>query len=164
METLETIAQKELDGTPLTEEEVSFMKEMLYLNAEDLVCYIWYYPDGWYADLLYGEDPVESTDPEGSASEYVVADYHTTPTDCGGSPGGWVLHAGTGPVDLAIMVAETPDGGLTAFAGPAMSYYDYTTTGFQRLTDEEWETSYLSQATRPAWTSSYLANEAGEAR
>lgn len=162
MGTLETIARKELEGTPLMPEEVEFMKEMLYLDMEDLVCYHWYYPDGWYADLLYGEDAVEPDEWEEAIPEYVVADYHTVPTDCAGGVRGWVLHAGTGPVDLAVIVAETPEGGRSAFVGPVMSYYEYTTTDFQRLTDEEWQSTYLSQAKRPAWVSSYLANEAGE--
>ena len=88
-----------------------------------------------------------------------VADYHTAPTDCAGNMTGWVLHAGTGPIDLAIITAPAPGGEMAAFVGPVMSYYEYTTTDFQRLTDEEWKTTYLSQATR---TASYLADEAGE--
>ena len=77
---------------------------------------------------------------------------------------GWVSHAGTGPVDMAVVTATLPDFNTVAFVGPVMSYYEYTTTGFQRLTDEEWETAYLSQATRPAWTSLFLANESGESK
>ncbi len=164
METLETIARKELDGTSLTEDEISFMKEMLYLRAEDLVCYTWYHPDGWYADLLYGEDAVESDEAGELAPEYVVADYHTTPTDCVGTPIGAVMHAGTGPVDLAIVTAQAPGAEMAAFVGPVMSYYEYTSADFQRLTDEQWKTTYLSRATRPAWTASYLADESGRAR
>ena len=105
---------------------------------------------------------MESDEPEGSASECVVADYHTTPTDCAGGLTGWVLHAGTGPIDLAIVTAQVPEGETTAFVGPVMSCYEYTTTGFQRLTDEEWQNTYLSQAKRPTWVSSYLVDEAGE--
>jgi hypothetical protein len=100
-------------------------------------------------------DPVVFTD-------YVVADYHTTPTDCAGNIIGAVLHAGTGPADLAIITAKAPNAETAAFVGPVMSYYEYTTVDFQRLTDEEWENTYLSQATRPVWTSSFLANESGE--
>ena len=77
---------------------------------------------------------------------------------------GWVSHAGTGPVDLAIITATLPDANTAAFVGPVMSYYEYTTTGFQRLTDEEWESTYLSLATRPDWTNSYLADSSGELR
>ena len=153
MQTLGTIAQKELDGIPPTEQEVAFMKEMLYLRTKSVI---------WYGDLLYGEDPVESDEAEGQASECVVADYHTIPTDRAGNLIGWVLHTGTGPIDLGIITVATPGSEIEAFVGPMMSYYEYTTTNFQRLTDEEWETTYLSQATRPEWTTSFLADESGE--
>ena len=162
MQTLGTIAQKELDGIAPTEQEVTFMKEMLYMHTISVVCYSWEEPDGWYGDLLYGEDPVESDDAEEQASEYIVADYHTVPTDRAGNLVGWVLHAGTGPIDLGIITVAVPGSEAEAFMGPMMSYYEYTTTNFQRLTDEEWETSYLLLATRPTWTSSYLVNESGE--
>jgi hypothetical protein len=92
----------------------------------------------------------------------MVVDYHTAPSDCAGNPVGWVLHAGTGQADLVIVTAPTADGKVTAFVGPVMSYYEYTTTDFKRLTDEEWRYTYLSKATRPEWVSSYLANSQGE--
>jgi hypothetical protein len=151
-----------LDGIAPTEQEVTFIKEMLYMRTISVVCYSWEEPDGWYGDLLYGEEPVESAEAEGQALGYVVADYHTVPTDRAGNLVGWVLHAGTGPIDLGIITVPVPGSETEAFVGPMMSYYEYTTTNFQRLTDEEWETTYLSLATRPAWTSSYLVNESGE--
>ena len=118
---------------------------------------------GWYMLPLNGASYVPEFMPTSEYSDYLVADYHTTPTDCAGAPVGWVLHAGTGPIDLAIVVATIPGGGQTAFVGPVMSYYEYTTTDFLRLTDEEWELTYLSQASRPAWTASYLADTTGPA-
>jgi len=151
-ETLGTIARKELERIPLTQEEISFMQQMLYKDSYGSL-------NGWYMLLLYGESI--ATAPDVSA-DYIVADYHTTPTDCAGNVIGAVSHAGTGPVDLAIITAPTLDAEAVAFVGPVLSYYEYTTTSFQRLTDEEWENTYLSQAKRPAWVSSYLANEAGE--
>jgi hypothetical protein len=152
-ETLGTIAQKELDGVALTEEEITFMQEMLYRGGYGVMC-------GWYMQLLYGYcDTLDAKD----SINYLVVDYHTVPTDCSGGFIGAVLHAGTGPVELAIITAEAPGAETAAFVGPVMSYYEYTTTDFQRLTDQEWETTYLSQATRPAWTASYLANESGQA-
>jgi len=151
---LGTIARKELDGVPLTDAELTYMQGMLFPGGYADLC-------GWYMELLYGfTDAWEPAD----SSDYLVADYHTTPMDCARNEIGAVLHAGTGPVELAIITAEAPGAETAAFVGPVMSYYEYTTTGFQRLTDEQWEASYLSQATRPAWTASYLANEAGEAR
>lgn len=153
-DTLTAIAQKELDFEPLASDEITFMQEMIFRGWYSVL-------DGWYVRLIYGP----SYDPQwltGPFSDYLVADYHTTPTDCAGNLVGWVSHAGTGPVDLAVVTAKIPDFNTAAFVGPVMSYYEYKTTGFQRLTDEEWETTYLSQATRPEWTSSFLANESGE--
>ena len=46
--------------------------------------------------------------------------------------------------------------------GPVMSYYEYRTTDFYRLTDEEWENTYLQLATRPEWTDLFLAESMGE--
>jgi hypothetical protein len=93
--------------------------------------------------------------------DQVVVDYHTTPSDCVGNPMGWVLHGGTGRADLAIVTARTSDGEVTAFVGPVMSYYEYTTTDFKRLNDEEWQWNFLPRAKRPGWVSSYLANSQG---
>jgi len=152
-DTLGTIAQKELDGTLLDTQEISFMKRTLFWHSYPVM-------DGWYLKLL---GLGSSSDP-GSFKDFLVADYHTTPTDCGGSLMGWVSHAGTGPVDLAIVTAPMPDGHTTAFVGPVMSYYDYRTTNFLRLTDAEWEETYQASASRPDWTNLYLANTDGMSR
>lgn len=45
-----------------------------------------------------------------------------------------------------------------------MSFHEITTTNFNRLTDEEWEESFLQASTRPDWVNLYLANENGESR
>jgi len=45
-----------------------------------------------------------------------------------------------------------------------MSYYDYKTTNFLRLTDKEWEETYLASASRPDWVNLYLANNDGASR
>jgi hypothetical protein len=154
-EMLATIAQKELDGTALTEEETTFIQDTIYSDWQWGLCGPPIPPQGWYSSLTYGAllDP-----------EQLVADYHTAPSDCAGNPTGWVLHAGTGPADLAIVTAQTTDGEVTAFVGPVMSYYEYITTDFQRLTDEEWQNTYLPLAARPEWTNSYLADGAGESK
>jgi len=153
-DTLATIAQKELDFEPLTSDEISFMQEIIFRGWYSVL-------DGWYVKLIYGP----SYDPQwltGPFSDFLVADYHTTPTDCAGNLMGWISHAGTGPVDLAVITAKMPNFNTVAFVGPVMSYYEYMTTDFQRLTDEEWETTYLSQARRPEWTLSFLASESSE--
>jgi len=60
-----------------------------------------------------------------------VADVHTNPRD------GQVLHVATGVPRLMVMTAETC-AGPRAYVGLASSYFEKTTTGLQRLTDEEW--------------------------
>jgi hypothetical protein len=96
--------------------------------------------------------------------DFIVADYHTTPTDEGGNPIGWVMHAGTGAVDMLIVPAQLSDGKTVAFIGPVASYHEYTTTNFLRLTDEEWKETYLQTSLRPDLVNLYLANESGESR
>ncbi|MBP8303435.1 MAG: DUF3160 domain-containing protein [Phycisphaerae bacterium] len=152
-EKLAAIAEKELDGAPLSPEETTFIQDTLYSPGRYRIYGGVVPPQGWYASLVYGTwfDP-----------QQMVVDYHTAPSDCEGNPVGWVFHAGTGPTDLAIVTAQDPNGQVTAFVGPVMSYYEYTTTDFKRLTDEEWRYTYLSQAIRPEWVSSYLANPQGE--
>ena len=77
---------------------------------------------------------------------------------------GWVKHAGTGPLNLCTVVANLPGTGDVAFVGPVSSYYEYTTTNFLRLSDEEWQKSYLKQSLRPDWANIYLANVNGESK
>jgi hypothetical protein len=155
-DTLATIAAKELDGTPIDANEMSFMQQMLFRGEYNVL-------DGWYASLLYGPSYSPSW-LEGPFADYLVADYHTTPVDCGGATVGWVLHAGTGPADLAIVTAALPGTETAAFVGPVMSYYEYRTTNFLRLTDEQWADAYMSKATRPDWVNSYLADRSGQPR
>ncbi len=155
-DTLSIIAQKELDMILLNQNEKDFLKRMLY-NNPDHICGA---PDhiGWYPTLYY-EDLEQS---ELHKTDYLVADYHTAPTDAGGTYVGWVKHAGTGPIDLAILIAKIPGNKETVFVGPVASYYEYTSSNFLRLTDEEWKESYLlNEGARPNWVNIYLANKEG---
>jgi len=147
-DTLETIASKELSGTGLNNSEILFLQTML--AEEPSVCVIEY--TGWYPKLFYS----------GYDFDFIVADYHTAPTDAGGAMVGWVKHAGTGMIDLMIMNTKLPDGKNIAFVGPVSSYHEYTSTNFFRLTDKEWQDQYLSEATRPEWTDIYLADANGD--
>jgi hypothetical protein len=174
-DTLLTISLKELNSISLDEHEISFMKSIIF--HED--GYAGGKVNGWYVDLLYGEHNDYQLQ-HLTEADYLVADYHTTPSDCGGNEMGWILHAGTGPIDLAIITAKLADGKTVAFAGPVMSYFEYTTMGWERLTDQEWvgedvcedeygdvcEESFkaLALASRPDWVNVYLANTEGISR
>ncbi|HLP18124.1 MAG TPA: DUF3160 domain-containing protein, partial [Bacteroidota bacterium] len=153
-DTLGTIAQKEVSNAVLTETERDFLHHMLYLRGFCGLEYV-----GWYFRMFF-------TAEEGFLKEdRVVADVHTCPTDEFGNPVGWVLHAGTGPVNLAVITTELPGKGSVSFIGPVLSYYEHVSTNFKRLTDEEWKTAYLSAPSfRPDFVNLYLADSLGNRR
>jgi hypothetical protein len=117
---------------------------------------------GWYPKLLYRDNEINYTRLMGK--DYLIADIHTTPSDCFGAMNGWVKHAGTGPVDMGVFIAKIPGGQTCAFTGPMFSYRDYTTSGWLRLTDEEWKNEYLFYSMRPDWVNIYLADSSGNSR
>jgi hypothetical protein len=156
-DTLESIARKELTNTLLSEGELAFLRHFFF-TQQGIVCGQSPY-SGWYFQLFY-------TGVEGLLkNDLVVADVHTCPTDESGGMVGWVLHAGTGPINLAVLVAEVPGGQNVAFIGPVMSYYEYVSTNFKRLTDKEWKAGYLTlPALRPDFVNLYLADSTGGKR
>jgi hypothetical protein len=155
MDTLASIARKELSSTPLLEAEKNFLHTMLYEVPSGCTVA----PAGWYVQLFYtGESGLKAPD-------YIVADVHTSPTDEAGGMVGWVVHAGTGPVNLGTFIVTLPDGQRIACVGPVLSYFEYVSVNFERLTDEEWKTQYLTlPATRPDFVNLYLADAAGNSR
>jgi len=156
-DTLISISEKELNHQAFSDAEISFLRRVVY-NQEHESGSLPY--DGWYARMFY--DYVESGSIGFLAPDNLVADVHTVPTDCGGNILGWVKEVGTGPINLGVFVAEQPNGQSTAFIGPVMSFYEYTTTNFQRLTDQEWNDTYLASSLRPSWTNLYLLDVGGK--
>ncbi len=155
-DTLEIISQKELDKVPFTAEEINFLKRVIYNQTQGSGTMPY---DGWYAKLYYHDDSKGLL-----TSDNLVADVHTTPTDCMGVRLGAVTHAGTGPINLGVFITDLPGGALTAFIGPVLSFYEYTTTNFQRLTDQEWSDKYLASSLRPSWVNTYLADVNGDSK
>ena len=155
-DTLGTIARKELGKTPFSESEKLFLRTML--STTPVGCGTVDYK-GWYARLYY-------TGAIGIGERnLIIADIHTAPTDAAGNMVGWVLHVGTGPINLAVVVTEVQDGQTTAFIGPVMSYYEHLATNFKRLTDEEWKTMYsAAPSMRPSLVNLYLADTSGSTR
>ncbi len=151
---LYTISQKFTVNEALTEEETTYLKSIFDTNEAGCAIEL----DGWFARMFY-----RSPDTAGE-SDYVVADVHTSNIDFKGNDGvGWVYHVGTGDVNMAVIFARTASGNMTAFAGPVLSFYEYVSGGFKRHTDQEWEETILSQATRPEFTDIYLADNDGKA-
>jgi len=152
-DTLQTLSQKELDNISFNDEENRFLRQML---SVEMICGVQY--SGWYTQLFYMDISYE----EGLVKkDFLVADYHTAPTDEMGNIVGWVAHAGTGPVDMLILTANLPGNSQVAFVGPVMSYYEFTSLNFLRLTDDEWKNTYLAQSLRPVWTNLYLCDNKG---
>lgn len=149
---LQIIAQKELDNEELSENEKIFLSEMLRLKN---ICGMEY--DGWYPQLYFrGEDSFKKTD-------YIIADIHTAPTDENGNMIGWVKHAATGSLNMAIILANNYNGEKTLFIGPILSFYDYTTTNFQRLDDDEWQKIYTqSLINQPDFSNLFMTDKKGE--
>ncbi len=153
VDTLGIIAQKELNNTQLTNAEKSFLKRMLFTQQ---ICGLEI--EGWYYRLYYtGNEGFEKED-------LIVADVHTAPTDAYGNFVGWVLHSGTGLINLGVFVANLPTVGSVAFVGPVMSYHEYVSTNFLRLSDEEWKSTYLMQSNRPSFVNLYLADSTGNSK
>lgn len=159
-DTLKTICEKELAGIPFNGAEVAFLQGMIYETGQSGTSIDGWYPNLFYDDIMRGEFGYQGL----MESDHIVADIHTTPTNCGGGYIGAISHVGTGPVNLGVFITENHLGELTAFVGPVMSYYEYRTTDFLRLTDEEWDNTYLQSALRPEWVNIYLADSLGEIR
>ncbi len=161
------ISQKEIQGISLDSNDLKFANSLLRPPdpKEDCVP-TW---GGWYFDLFYAikrqnlqHNNNELPDIE---TDYTVADVHTIPTDADGNERGWVLHGGTGKINMAVLVNTRPDGKQCSYIGPVMSYYETVTTNYRRLTDQEWATYHSSgNSHRPALTNLYLADENGWSR
>ncbi len=156
---LKTVAEKELNRQELTAEEEQFLKDAIKKNSGGMCGAALF--NGWYPSLYFNYSSQETRFFD---KDFVAADYHTAPTDETGMMVGWVAHAGTGPINLGVFVAQLPSGKSVAFAGPVASYYEYVTTNFKRITDEEWDSVYVQSATRPDFVNSYLADAKGEKR
>ena len=65
-----------------------------------------------------------------------------------------VLHEATGPFNLVVARADEQD-----YWGWVLSYYEFTESNFQRLTDQEWEwrvTKGAHRRSRPDWVAGYM--------
>jgi len=158
MDTLRSIAEKELNNSLLTGEEINFLKKIIY--EDTMGCAPGF--SGWYPKLFLMDDETQFKGL--MEKENIVADIHTTPADCAGNIYGWITHVGTGYTNLGVFIANVPSGEKVAFVGPLNSYYEYVTDDFLRLTDDEWAATYLQSAARPSWVNLYLADSTGSSR
>jgi hypothetical protein len=155
---LEDIAVKELEGTLLSDDDITFLKTMIngFMASGPAIT-------GWYNDLFFDVQ-------KGLSWDYTVADVHTQPTEYGGAVVGNVLHVGNGKINLGVFLAENPCNPVQymAFVGPVSSFHQKVTSNFKRLNDQEWEeyfwSGYENYPVRPDWVAGYLLDHHGEAR
>ena len=147
-DTLSQIAEREIKGELLTDEDISFLNGMFVKN-EDMMCGAPPY-NGWYP-LLY------SSWDECIISKPCIADVHTIPPSAI-APSDMVLHAATGNASYMIIQAATKDDCGTLFVGAVSSFYQHDEQPIKRLTDSDWN-SVISGNDKPAvpeWFSSYI--------
>ncbi len=154
MDTLKSLAEKELELQPFSTTDSLFMARMLLIQE---ICGA---PStyGWYGDLIYDNSYTVKDD-------YTIADVHTQPYDENDALVENVLHAAVGKINLGVFLSESPSDGYKpmAYVGPVTSYYQKVTNNFKRLTDEEW-VSMLNKDSlpdRPDWVNSFLADNKG---
>jgi hypothetical protein len=147
---LQTMAEKELRGEPLTEEEYATIRfyggqlENLTMASAD-------------SDM---EDPYAPRFMEEEPQAAVIADVATDP-----NPPGTALEEAVGrvnPIYVVVPIVE-PDGSryLQVAKGGVFSYYEFPWPIADRLTDEKWR-GMLEDGSEPAppeWTSSFLVDE-----
>jgi hypothetical protein len=133
---LQTISIKELEGTPLTEEEYRIIGK----SGEKLGSIV----------AMPQDDYITSDADDDMA---VIADVHTDPN------GGNVLEEAVGR-PMVIYVAVQIEGQVTLTRGGIFSYYEFTWPMDDRLTDEAWQ-DMLTQGEAPPlpiWTASFVAD------
>ena len=143
---LATIAQSELDGRALSQEDVEFIRSIFVWSWSDYTGEIRNF--GWLPEILRNATITEQTrDPR------IIADVATDPE----SPAS-VLHVAVGRFRHAVVAYETPDGAWHLAAGPVFRYFEFAVEGFTRLTDGEWKAMLDSDPpASPAWASEFLA-------
>lgn len=148
MQTLETLAKKQLAAEPFSADEEAFLRstiEMKLVGGYDPTPQ-W---NGWYMDLLYiarGESVEDAT-----KWKPTIADVHTDPDSQN------VLEVGTGDVHFVVAAVDN-DGDTALHVGPSFTYYSFHEPGAQRLTDEQWQARLYQGKTppRPSWIRSLV--------
>ncbi|GAH43838.1 unnamed protein product, partial [marine sediment metagenome] len=131
---LQTISIKELEGTPLTDEEYRLIEGSGKLLG-DIVA-------------MPTDDLITSDADDDMA---VIADVHTDPN------AEEVLEEGVGRPSV-ILVAVLVNGELILTQGGVMSYYEFTWPMDDRLTDEAWQEMLDNEEEPPlpSWTESFV--------
>ena len=134
---LQAMAEHQRTGAPHSPEHIEFINRAVETQPGGGGCGGAAEADarfatGWYVDLFLVMDDAVAYDPS-------IADVHTQPSLVPPDLGlvGRILHVGTGMPRLMVVTADTCTG-PHAYAGLATAYFDRVTSGFHRMTDEEW--------------------------
>src|SRR5262249_46642652 len=140
--TLETLAKKELDGQPFTDDEKAFIKKTIDIRGGGSGPPRY---DGWYCELYYHRTECSKWEP-------VVADVHTDPDSQS------CLEVGVGDAMFG-MIAIDNDADKMVYVGPLFSYYEFRQPVRERLTDPEWGQMIAGGKLppRPEWTKEFVA-------
>jgi len=136
LEALLEIAELELEGTALSEQQASnligFPEWYEYLVV---LC----------ADSEYGGEP-------GDEPAALIADVATNPDS------GEALEVATGPIYDIYVVTPDGNGDLQLSRGGIFSYYEFPWPASDRLTDEQWREMIKNgeQPDQPAWTEGFI--------
>ena len=126
---LEVISEKELAKEPLTEEEVEFIKMLVWNCGSGGFI-------GWYVDTIHAI--AQAANSTSTLEVPVIADVATFPPgDIEYPP--QILHVGTGYVNALVVLFPMPNGTLVTAVGPVFSYYEFNLIGTERLNDDEWK-------------------------
>ncbi|MBD3336330.1 MAG: DUF3160 domain-containing protein [Candidatus Eisenbacteria bacterium] len=162
MSRLHGIAEKELCGDPFTEDELNFLRSVIYTSHVEHIEGCSDFDEaqeyGWYPRLVYLREGLYENPPL-KEPDALVADVHTNPRDSE------IFHVATGHPELGIFITAAEGYHRTAYVGPVSSYYEHVTRGFDRLTDEDWNEIYSGDPpARPSWAYAYLADRNGDVR
>ena len=148
---LAEIAQKELDGIELPEEDMDFIRG-IFIDSQQEGCGGPITNFGWLPDLLTEANVTDTT-----RDSRIVADVATDAgDDLSGTPPR-VLHVALGTFRSITVAYQKPNGTWQLAVGPIHGYYEFALDGFTRLTDDEWKhmLEYENPA-QPPWTAEFL--------
>ncbi len=155
---LQVIAEKQLRGEPLTEEE----HELIRFYGGELEHLTMAAADRLDDELGIGGSVMPDEDPQAA----VIADVATDPDPAGdGSAQAVVLEVGVGRIDHlhAVVPLIEEDGSITlqVTRGGVFSYYEFPWPAEDRLTDEAWRAMLEKDEAppRPVWIASFFTEE-----
>ncbi|MBN2493429.1 MAG: DUF3160 domain-containing protein [Deltaproteobacteria bacterium] len=156
MATLARLADRELAGQPMLDEELDFLNQTVDLHGTSYYGARVY--DGWYPRLFWTrfwnpEYPDGFEDDPSGISEPTVADVHTD-AECGLALEVGVAHPG-------LMIVAIDNGpAVSLYGGPVASFFDFHVGLSERMTDEQWyeQVEGGSLPPRPDFAQNYWAD------